>query len=78
MGISDLRDALNDPNSSLTMRYEQGGKVQVFMMGDVEVRLTSTSAPEEIKAALADEMAKVKKAKADALILPNPFVAPDV
>lgn len=35
----------------ITMRYEEGGKVQVFTMDGKEVRLGPTATVEEIKAA---------------------------
>jgi hypothetical protein len=35
----------------ITMRYEEGGKVQVFMMDGKEVRLGPTATEEEIKVA---------------------------
>jgi hypothetical protein len=77
MSIADLREEMNDTGSKLTMRYEQGGRVQVYAIGDVEVRVPPATSHDDIKDALADEMVRVKKAKADALILPNPFVTPD-
>ena len=38
----------------LTMRYEEGGKVQVFEMNGKEVRLGPNATDEEIKAAFKD------------------------
>ncbi len=58
MSIADLREAMNDTGGKLTMRYEDGGKVQVFMLGDVEIRLGLTDSLADVKAMLADEMAK--------------------
>jgi len=48
MSIQNLRE---QGLKGLTMRYEDGGKVQVFMMDGKEVRLGPTATAEEIKAA---------------------------
>lgn len=48
MSIQTLREqGLKD----ITMRYEDGGKVQVFTMNGKEVRLGPSATVEEIKAA---------------------------
>jgi hypothetical protein len=39
----------------LTMRYEDGGKVEVFKLGDKEVRLRSGASDGEVMAAFKDE-----------------------
>lgn len=39
----------------VTMTYEQGGAIQVFKMGEKEVRLGPQASIEEIKAAFKDE-----------------------
>jgi len=52
MSIRTLRD---QGMKGLTMRYEEGGKVQVFMMGDKEVRLGHDATDEEIKAAFEEK-----------------------
>ena len=48
MSIQNLRE---QGLEGITMRYEDGGKVQVFMMNGKEVRLGPTATDEEIKAA---------------------------
>ena len=49
MSISTLR---NDYNlRGITMRYEDGGKVQVYKMGDKEVRFAPDATSAEIAAA---------------------------
>lgn len=52
MSIQTLRE---QGLKGLTMRYEDGGKIQVFAIGDKEVRLGPTATDEEIKAAFKDE-----------------------
>jgi hypothetical protein len=39
----------------LTMRYEEGGKVQVFRLGDKEVRFGPTATDGEVMAAFKDQ-----------------------
>jgi hypothetical protein len=39
----------------ITMRYEEGGAVQVFKLGDKEAWLPATATDEEIKSAFKDE-----------------------
>jgi hypothetical protein len=39
----------------LTMRYEEGGKVQVFRLGNKEVRLGPSATDGEVMAAFKDE-----------------------
>jgi len=39
----------------LTMRYEDGGRVQVFKLGDKEVRLGATASDGEVIAAFKDQ-----------------------
>jgi len=48
MSIQNLRE---QGLEGITMRYEDGGKVQVFMMNGKEVRIGPTATDEEIKAA---------------------------
>ena len=48
MSIQNLRE---QGLEGITMRYEDGGQVQVFMMNGKEVRLGPTATDEEIKAA---------------------------
>lgn len=48
MSIHTLRE---QGLAGITMRYEEGGKVQVFMMDGKEVRLGPNATDEEIKAA---------------------------
>ncbi len=48
MSIHTLRE---QGLAGLTMRYEDGGKVQVFMMDGKEVRLGPNATDEDIKAA---------------------------
>lgn len=48
MSIHTLRE---QGLAGITMRYEDGGKVQVFMMDGKEVRLGPSATDEEIKAA---------------------------
>ena len=48
MSIQNLRE---QGFEGITMRYEDGGKVQVFMMNGKEVRIGPTATDEEIKAA---------------------------
>ena len=52
MSIHNLRE---QGLAGITMRYEDGGKVQVFKMGDTEVRLGPAATDEEIKAAFKDK-----------------------
>lgn len=53
MGIQDVRAALADiPGADkMTMRYERGGAVQVFMIGDREARVGPMATDEQIRAA---------------------------
>jgi len=48
MSIHSLRE---QGLPGITMRYEEGGKVQVFMMNGKEVRLGPDATAEQIKAA---------------------------
>lgn len=48
MSIATLRE---QGMKGLTMRYEEGGAVQVFEMGGKEVRFAQPVSDEEIKAA---------------------------
>jgi len=54
MSIRDLREQLKDipSTSGLTMRYEGGGRVQVFTIGDKEARVGPAASNDEIRAAL--------------------------
>jgi hypothetical protein len=52
MSIRSLRD---QGMKDITMRYEEGGKVQVFVMGDKEVRFDRPASVEEIKAAFEEK-----------------------
>lgn len=56
MGVHDLREQLRHipGGRDLTMRYEDGGAIQVFKIGDDEVRLPGTNFPSapDIEAAL--------------------------
>ena len=52
MSIQTLRE---QGFPGLTMRYEDGGQVQVFMWNDKLVRLGPNATDEEIKAALLEE-----------------------
>jgi len=54
MSISTLRQELKDiPGAeTLVMRYEDGGKTQVFIIGEKEVRLGPTAGADEIRAAI--------------------------
>lgn len=48
MSIHSLRE---DGLKGVTMRYEDGGNVQVYMVDGKEVRVGPTASDEEIKAA---------------------------
>ena len=56
MSIRELREQLSDiPGAStMTMEYENGGRIQVFKIGEVEVRLESglTNLAPAIRAAI--------------------------
>ena len=52
MSIQSLREQMK--MKDLTMRYEDGGKVQVFKSGDKEVRVGPMATVEEIMAAFKD------------------------
>jgi hypothetical protein len=52
MSISTLRKA---GLSGVTMRYEDGGKVQVYKLGDKEIKFDATPSNEEIIAAFKDQ-----------------------
>jgi hypothetical protein len=54
MGIADLRVQLTGVPGieRLVMRYEDGGKTQVFMIDDKEARVGATASAAEIKNAL--------------------------
>jgi hypothetical protein len=47
MGVHDLREQLKHipGGRDLTMRYEDGGSVQVFVIGEDEVRLPGSMSP---------------------------------
>lgn len=58
--IHDLRQELSDVPGAhqLIMNYEDGGRVQVFTMGDISARVGPMATSAEIKAALLAEVAK--------------------
>jgi hypothetical protein len=55
MSIESLRQHLGD----VTMRYEDGGKVQVFMRDGLEAKVGPNATVDEIKAAFADAQEKL-------------------
>lgn len=57
-GITGIRNALAEiPGShTLIMRYEKGGFIHAFSIGDVTVRLGPLATNEEIKAAFQEAM----------------------
>jgi len=48
MSIQDLRER---GLKGITMRYEDGGKIQVYRLGDKEIKFEPTASNEEIVAA---------------------------
>jgi hypothetical protein len=60
MSIALLRQQLSDvPGASakLCMRYENGGAVQVFFIGDKEARVDARANIDQIRAALLEAIA---------------------
>lgn len=51
MSISNLRDPQGHNLAGITMRYEEGGKIQVYSWNGKEVRLGATATDEEVAAA---------------------------
>lgn len=62
MSIIDVRESLEGiPGAhECIMRYEDGGFVQAYSIGDVTVRVGPTASNEEIRAAFEAELAKSK------------------
>jgi hypothetical protein len=62
VSVHDLRIAFADiPGAhTLTMRYEDGGKVEVFTIGDKLARVPAMSTHDQIRAALLDAVAAVE------------------
>ncbi|MGM4997834.1 hypothetical protein AB8A05_04150 [Tardiphaga sp. 538_B7_N1_4] len=60
MSIRELREELKDMPGSheLVMDYEDGGKVQVFRMGKITVRLGPMATSAQVKAALLEALDK--------------------
>lgn len=60
MSIYILRSMLADvPNGKkVTMRYEEGGKFQVFTLGDVSVTVGPDATLEEVKTLLLEALAQ--------------------
>ncbi len=60
MSIATLRQALRDVEGAheLVMRYEDGGNVQIFKIGNLSVKLGPHATPDEIRSAFAAERAK--------------------
>jgi hypothetical protein len=54
MSIQAVREALKHipGGKSLTMRYGNGGRTQIFMIGDDEVEVGPDATPSDIEAAL--------------------------
>jgi hypothetical protein len=54
MSIQSFREALNHipGGSSMTMRYGNGGRTQIFMIGDDEVEVGPDATASDIEAAL--------------------------
>lgn len=52
MSIDELREAHDLPG--ITMRYEKGGAVQVYMLGGKEIKFDHMATTEEIAAAFKD------------------------
>ena len=53
------REMLGHPNyTEVTMRYEDGGRVEVYQMGKLSVRVPSGASPAEIRAAFDAELKK--------------------
>lgn len=59
-GIGSVRDALQGIPGAETclMRYEDGGAVQAFIIGDVTVRVPAASTCDDVRAAFEAEFAK--------------------
>jgi len=57
-GISDISVALNISN--LTMRYEDGGRTQVYCFGDREVKIGGSASTSEVIAILTKEKNKAE------------------
>ncbi len=59
-GIGSVRDALQGiPGAeACLMRYEDGGKVQAFSIGDVTVRVPAAATCSDIRSAFLAEFAK--------------------
>lgn len=60
MGVHDLREQLKHipGGRDLTMRYENGGAVQVFTIGEDEVRLPGSMSPRALDIEVALEAKK--------------------
>ena len=54
MSIQAVREALKHipGGKSMTMRYGNGGRTQIFMIGDEEVEVGPDASPSDIEAAL--------------------------
>lgn len=54
MSINAVREALKHipGGANVTMRYGQGGRTQIFMIGEDEVEVGPEATPSEIEAAL--------------------------
>lgn len=56
MSIANLRDPVNGYGlKGITMRYEEGGKVQVYKYQDREIRFGPMAGDAEVAAAFKDE-----------------------
>lgn len=53
MSIRELREA-NEELAGITMRYEDGGRVQVYMLGDREIKFDATATIEQVAAVFKD------------------------
>lgn len=53
MSIRELRES-HEELASITMRYEEGGAVQVYMLGDKEIKFDHTATIEQVAAAFKD------------------------
>jgi len=57
MSIATMRQEMNIPGiERLTMRYEDGGKIEVYSIGEIEVRVKPGANAEEVRAALEEAM----------------------
>ena len=55
MSIANLRDTVNGYGlKGITMRYEEGGKVQVYKYQDREIRFGPTASDSEVADAFKD------------------------